>query len=183
MYLEKANEHSKIIIDRLNRFAEIIEVTGEHRRGLQEVRELDFIMVLKDDMHKEFNELLLRLRALNIGMLVSNRTAHKTVMWKEASGLFIPSNIYIGNRSNYGCMKLLTTGTTHFNKYILDKWKKVTGGYHGGYGAVGRDYKGTRLDEYLRNKNGDVVDIYNEEEIFKRIGLDYIEPKKRSEWI
>lgn len=188
MILEKAKPYAEKIKSRLEKYAEAIDITGEVRREVNDIREIELIMVIEDSQHVEFNNFLKRLRDLNIGMLVNNHTSQKTVMWKDADDLYLPSKIWIANRSNYGINKLLTTGTTHFNRYILAKWKEKTGGHHGGYGVGGfsgiYSQKGMNpLSEYLRTRTDEVVDIYNEEEVFKKIGLEFIEPKKRSEWI
>ena len=82
--------------------------------------------------------------------------------------LMLPENIkldlFMCSKDNWGLISAIRTGSEAFSHEVLGKgWVKA------GYRSV----------DGMLYKNGFAFPLYEEEELFKLIGVDYVEPKDR----
>lgn len=133
------------------------EIAGSYRRGAPTVGDLDILVTgdLNNEktlkaMEKEFGEL---------SILADGET--------KISFVIFPNNLQVDIRflpkESYGAALLYFTGSVSFN--VMMRKKAIDKGY--------------LLNEYALFKDGEYVVGKTEEEVFDKLGMEYVEPKKR----
>lgn len=105
--------------------------------------------------------------------VLKNGTVIKSFIHKNIQ---VPINLHIVNKDNFGVLQLIITGTPKFYTGIFKALKQ--NGYYYGMDICHKSNKGELYNEYLR-KNGCIISIPEEENLFKLINIDFINPKER----
>jgi len=171
MNLSKA----KIIADKyvklLQPFCERIEIAGSIRRLKPEVKDIEIVCIPKEDIIviDMFNNKG-AMRSLNFTALVrqwniikGNESTGKYVQIGLREGINL--DLFICKKGNWELIYAIRTGSAAYSHKVL-----ANGWVRAGFKSV----------DGMLNKDGSVVQVYEEEELFKLIGIDYIEPEKRN---
>lgn len=152
MKLEDAKIIANNFVSEIKEFCEKIEIAGSIRRKKSEVNDIDIVLIpkMKEHLVNKINK-------------ISNvEVQGKKLIRAEYSGMQI--DIYIATKETWGILLLVRTGSKEHNiklcKYAIDKGMKLS-------------------SENGLMKNNEVIASKNEEEIFKKLGIDYIKPEDR----
>lgn len=152
------------ILEELKPYCESIEIVGSIRRGKEEISDIDLILVAN-----EFEAGLFQTGVATIldrfekvkGDLVYGQT--RNVIRIHPKGIKI--DCYFCESENYGLIKAIRTGSADFNRNILIP-------------AINRSsYR--CIDGYLTYES-EMVEVREEVDLFRLIGLKYLEPESRS---
>jgi DNA polymerase (family 10) len=80
-------------------------------------------------------------------------------------------DLFLAQPDNWGLTLLVRTGSAEFSAAVLARWKRVQG--------IGRDRPGS-VDGRLVTRDGRVVPTLEEETVFYLLGVQPIEPERRS---
>jgi DNA polymerase/3'-5' exonuclease PolX len=164
MELKSALEIAEEYTDLLKECATQIDYTGAIRRGESEVTSISYLVLPKGYMLEDHIYMSRKRKLLQVA---KNKVFFKKLYYKNAS-----IDITIGNPLNYGILHALTTGNRKYNRVIYRAIKERQM-YWGGINGV------NSLNEYLRKKDGSIVETPDEREFFETLKLKYIEPVKR----
>ena len=160
MILEEAQNIADRIKSQLAPHCERIEIAGSIRRKRPNVKDIEIVCTPKP---------------YDIGMF-SSGIATVINQWDKVKGELpckytqrilpegIKLDIFFTEVGNWGNIFAIRTGSADFSHKVLAS------------GWVKAGYKG--VDGYL-TKNGKPIAILEEEDLFRLINMDYIEPKKR----
>lgn len=161
MNLIRAELIAKGLVKELAPFCERVEVVGSIRRRKQYVNDIDILLAPKGEM---LFDLMAKIVALGSedGMRIANK---KTILLKDALEE-IKAELWFTTPERWPVMLLVRTGGTKSNKKIAKlcenkKWHLSVG-------------EGSILDE-----NGKRLPIKEEEDIYKYLGIPFIEASWR----
>ncbi len=158
MELKKAREIGMAVLEEMQPYLIKGEIVGSIRRQKEIVKDIDFVILLKDEFMTKQN-LLLTLKSL--GEILMRGKEIVRIDHKEG----IKLDIYIANKSNYEIIKLIRTGSAQHNIKIATEAKK----------------QGKRLnfEKGLINESTGKVIATSEKDIFLSLRIPYVEPNKR----
>jgi DNA polymerase/3'-5' exonuclease PolX len=170
MQLVEARKIADEIIESLRPYCERIEVAGSIRRGKREVKDIELVCEPRGviDTGDLFGG-----RKIRPPQFVEIVDSYKWLKGDARDGKYFqrlhPSGIVIdiftATLKNWGLIYAIRTGSSAFSHQVLAKgWVKA--GYKSIYG-------------YLYNRRGQEIPIWEEEDLFNLIGVDYIEPEAR----
>jgi len=148
------------VLEQLKPYCIRAEVVGSIRRKKADCGDIDICLLLKPD---------------EIG-LFQNGIAQVINQWKKIKGKFpgkyiqiilpegIMLDLYFTTEQNWGHLVTIRTGSCEFSKCLGKRWVAC------GYKSV---------DGYL-TKGGQLVEVREEKDLFKILGLDYVEPENRN---
>jgi len=158
MKLEEAQAYAGKVVETIRDMCERIEVVGSIRRRKREVNDIDVVLIPKfgtwpsivPHLKKALNMVVIREGPELLGLGFS-----------EAD---LPVDIYKATPENWGVLLLIRTGSKEHNIKLCTRarWK----------GMMLSAAKGVI-------KDGKVIASRTEEEIFKALGMSFVEPEKR----
>ena len=155
MELNKAKQIALQQIRILRPFCLEIYIAGSIRREKPEVKDIELVAVP------------LKTWSLESHFKNSNYYLNKNgTKYKQYVTEGINVDLFICNRDNFGLIYLIRTGSADFSKRMLARWKQVSGG-------------GYSKDGYLHNRYELKIATFTEQEVFKCLEMDFIEPKDR----
>lgn len=158
--LEIAEEYSSMLKECVMH----IDLTGAIRRGEPEVPSISYLVSPKGFMLEDHIFMSRKRKNLKV---IKNKTYFKKLHYKNAI-----VDIIVGNNLNYGILHALTTGNRRYNR-IIYRAIKENQMYWGGINGI------NSLGEYLRKKDGSIVETPDEKELFEILKLKHIEPQNR----
>lgn len=175
MKLEKAQSLATLWMNRLSPFCDRIAIAGSIRRGMPEVKDIEIVCIPKVSVcmglfgpttvtrDPGFINAL-RLIDGELDCLIGD--AEKGKYFKMYLPIHdINMDIFTAKADNWGYILAVRTGSaTYSHKVLARTW--VSKGYHGD-------------DGFLRGPEGDVVPVREEEDLFRLLGLKYVEPQHR----
>ncbi len=137
------------------------EIGGSLRRRKEFVGDIELVIQVKENMYnKLFNKLGMHLlRSVRDFKYLKNGDRYKQFYYKG-----IKVDLFIAQPDNWGLIFAIRTGSAEYAHHIL-----ATGWVKKGFNSV---------DGFL-TRNGEIVPVKEETELFKLIGVDYIPPTKR----
>lgn len=166
MKLEEARKIANGVKDQLSPFCIRIEIAGSIRRCRSEVKDIEIVAI-----PKRFSADLFGKR-----MEVDSEFCHTVDQWKRVKGQpsgkytqrILPAGIvldlFMAHTDNWGLIYAIRTGSVSFSHHVLASgW--VRAGFHGKNGMLWR--------------NGGVVPVREEHDLFGLIHVPWIEPEKR----
>jgi DNA polymerase/3'-5' exonuclease PolX len=161
MQLDKALEIAEKTKELLAPYCERIEIAGSIRRKKPEVKDIELVAIPKP---------------YDVGLFESG-IATVVNQWKKVKGELpckytqrllpdgITLDLFFANQENWGLIYALRTGSTDYShKVLATGWVKL------GYNSEGGQL----------NINGKEINIPEEKDLFKLIGIHYIEPELRN---
>lgn len=138
-------------------------VAGSVRRQRPEVKDIEIVAIPKPYQTGLFAD--------GIALVVNNWQKVKGELPCKYTQRILPSGIkldlFFATRQNFGLIKAIRTGSAEYShKVLATTW-------------VQKGYKS--IDGNL-TYNGRIVDVPEEEHLFTRLGLKYIEPYLREVW-
>jgi DNA polymerase (family 10) len=153
MKLEDTKAIADKFVSEIKEFCKRIEIVGSIRRKKLEVNDIDIILIPK------FKEQLIQ----KIKKISNLEIQGKKLIRTEYSGMQV--DIYFTNEETWGILLLIRTGSKEHNiklcQYAIKNGMKLSS-------AMGL------------MKDGKVIASRTEEEIFKKLGLNYIKPEDRN---
>lgn len=159
----------------------ILEVAGSLRRGLPEVGDVELVAVPKqwgNDalgyslLDPEMDDLLAR-GVIEFRLDSRGRKTYgerNRFLVHQPSG--VPVDFFIGDRTNFGMLFVVRTGSAGFNVALMSQLKRM--------GHRGHAYGGITLyaDDPQRRRD---IEVPDEETVFNLLGIDFIPPSQRDE--
>lgn len=170
MKLEQARAIAEDIKAALKPYCERIEIAGSIRREKPEVGDIEIVcipkMVLTDDCimfpvndmkrHPGF------IAGIDNYKIIKGKASGKYACRLHPSGIQI--DFFMAEPENWGYIFAIRTGSARFSHEILaNTW--VRKGFKGSNGML--------------TKGDKAIPIYEEEELFEILGLEYVEPRNR----
>jgi len=161
MKYHEALKIAQEVLEQLRPHCHRCEIAGSIRRKKDEVKDIEIVAIPKP---------------YDIGLFESGIT---TVVnrWKMVKGKLpckytqrilpqgIKLDLFLADEMNWGYIYAIRTGSANFSHYILAKtWCK----------------KGFKGDDGYLTRNGLVVEVREEQDLFDLIGLDYVAPEDRT---
>lgn len=158
MILSKAAPIAAKYIEPLKPFAHKISLAGSLRRCKPDIKDADIVMIRKPSQIIALNGFL------NTQTILKGNIHGNHIRFHAPEGLTI--ELWFCNFDNWGNILAVRTGDAEFShKVLATQW--VRKGYHS-------------KDGYLRSaKTGQKAHLYEEEDLFDLIGLDWIPPEDR----
>ena len=154
MKLEEAYQIAEKVKKQLEPYCDRIQIAGSLRRGKTEVKDIEIVAIPTD--------------RFQIGLIVNK--------WKKIRGDVggkylqrelpggINLDLFFATERNWGFIFAIRTGSAEYSHKVLGAgWVKA------GYKAI----KG------MLTKNGKDIEVKEEENLFKLIGIDYVKPELR----
>ncbi len=161
MQLDKALEIAEKTKELLAPYCERIEIAGSIRRKKPEVKDIELVAIPKP---------------YDVG-LFENGIATVVNQWKKVKGELpckytqrilpdgITLDLFFANQENWGLIYALRTGSADYSHKVLAT----------GWVKLGYNSEGGKL-----SINGKEINITEEKDLFKLIGIPYIEPELRN---
>jgi DNA polymerase/3'-5' exonuclease PolX len=162
MQLDKALEIAEKTKELLAPYCERIEIAGSIRRKKPEVKDIELVAIPKH---------------YDVG-LFENGIATIVNQWKKVKGELpckytqrllpdgITLDLFFANKENWGLIYALRTGSADYShKVLATGWVKLGYNSEGGQLSI----------------NGKEINIPEEKDLFKLIGITYIEPELRNQ--
>jgi DNA polymerase/3'-5' exonuclease PolX len=162
MQLDKALEIAEKTKELLAPYCERIEIAGSIRRKKPEVKDIELVAIPK---------------TYNVGLFESG-IATVINQWKKVKGELpckytqrllpdgITLDLFFANKENWGLIYALRTGSAEYShKVLATGWVKLGYNSEGGQLSI----------------NGKEINIPEEKDLFKLIGIPYIEPELRNQ--
>jgi DNA polymerase/3'-5' exonuclease PolX len=174
MKLSEAASVAKNIKDDLAPYCERIEIAGSVRRMKPEVKDIEIVCIPKpyqtglfedgiasviNKWEKVKGDLPCKYTQRIVGYELLTKSG-----WDEPKKCTV--DIFFAVPENWGYIFAIRTGSAEFSHNVLAK-KWVSLGYKGEEG-------------FLHDSHGKRVNVYEEESLFRMLGLKYIEPQKRN---
>ena len=162
--IAEARAIAEEIVEELKPYCEKIEIVGSIRRNKEEVSDIDLIMIPKKYESGLFSTgiaTVLDKFEKGKGELEYGRT--RNVIRIHPIGIKI--DCYFCEPENYGLIKAIRTGSGNFNRAVLIP-------------AINRSGHKC-IDGYLTYES-ETVEVREETDLFRLIGLSYVEPESRS---
>ena len=171
-----ARQFAEKLIGELSSACERIEIAGSLRRGKTVVGDIELVCVpkLRLDLLGEprgasyLDEALSELVKSGKLTVLRDGARYKQFSVKTRNGKDVYIDIFITTPDRWGVIYLIRTGSAEFSH------KFVTPKHQGGYMPVGMHIHDGRL-----YRNGQVLDTPEEFDVFREVGMRYIEPSKR----
>jgi len=170
MELTKAEKIAKKYVDLLAPFCQRIEIAGSVRRKKPEVKDIEIVCISKV------------IDIIDTGTLFGTQEliTHPNFVYEvnklekvkgEPTGKYtqrilpegINLDLFIANRDNWGYILAIRIGPDGYSKYLASTWVK-------------QGFKG--VDGNL-TKNGEIIPVREERDLFWILGLDYVDPEFR----
>lgn len=155
--LAKATEIAERVVAELRPFCKRIEIAGSLRRKKAMVKDIELVMILNDDRILEFSA------AINQWPMVKGKATGKYAARTLPEGINV--DMFIAKPDNFGAIMLIRTGDWEFSKKYMGT-------------VITR--RGYRMDGGFLWKRGEKVPVREEIDMFSLVGLQYIEPYRRS---
>lgn len=187
MKLEKARSLALQIIESMGKSAIRAEVAGSIRREKEEVGDLEIVAIsrwvhqpgLFEDTPKENQLHSWALEVERAGRLQWIKTGTPDIeRWQpKPEGKywrgFLPKqdiklDLFLTTRPQWGVIQLIRTGSAEFSKGFVT------------FADFACDLK--VKDGWLQRKDGALIETPEERDVFLALGVDYVEPKDRTEW-
>lgn len=137
--------------------SEDITLCGSARRQSELVGDLDIVISTTDKYL--LNKIKSKLSSYKVTV-----SGNKKLSFIIQESTMTPVDIYITDPSTYIPMVLFLTGSGNFNIKMRGKAKQY----------------GYKLNQYgLFDKDGNLIEVHSEKDIFKMLHMDYVEPKNR----
>lgn len=161
MEYQKALSIAEKVKEILSPFCERIEIAGSIRRKKPDVKDIEIVAIPKPYDTGLFES--------GIATIVNKWEKVKGELPCKYTQRILPEGIkldlFFAERGNWGLIYAIRTGSADYShKVLATEWVK-------------RGYKSE--DGYL-TANGKQVEVYEEKDLFNRIGLAFIEPELRS---
>lgn len=91
----------------------------------------------------------------------------------QAYGVEVGMDVFRYDALNAGWVKLCRTGPSEFGQWFLGRWKERMGI------PVGDPARKASIDGYLVDARGQIVPVATEEEAFRLIGANFVQPDRR----
>jgi len=144
----------------LEPYCERIEIAGSIRREKEIVKDVELVLIPKN-ANKLFNVLGLHLLK-TIGSIRYLKNGDK---YKQFFYLGIKIDLFVACPDNWGYIFAIRTGSAEYSHNTL---------------AVGWVKKGFKGEDGFLTKNGAVVPVKEEIDLFNLIGVEYVSPKERN---
>lgn len=176
MELKQAQEIGARIIEGLKPFCNRIEIAGSVRRLKPEVKDIEIVCIPKYTIGEInstdlFGNSVLSQMAVYVSgfakelkkyFIIKGKPTGKYIQFMAPEGINI--DLFICTQKNWGYIFSIRTGSAEFShKVLANGWTK----------------KGYTGKEGMLYKNGIAIQVLEERDLFRLIGLDYIEPDNR----
>lgn len=172
MELLKAEKIANKYLQLLSPFCDRIELAGSVRRKKPEVGDIEIVCTPKrinviedieemfsdstrEEVHPEF------VKIINSLQKVKGEPTGKYTQRILPEGINL--DLFMANKDNWGYILAIRIGPDGYSKYLASTW-------------VRQGYKG--IDGNL-TKDGDIIPVYEERDLFWILGLEYVEPEYR----
>lgn len=160
--LRGANSIAANVLTMVDAFCEKIEVVGSIRRQKSTINDIDFLVFTTDSDWKKVKESMVNLLGAKVDC--TGNSILRTIIYSELVAGYVQVDFYRATENIYGVTKLIRTGSAEHNVYLAKLAIK----------------QGKRL---LYSKgvidHGVVIAGKEESDVFKVLGLEYIEPQER----
>lgn len=162
MKLELALQIAEGIKSELEPHCERIEIAGSIRRRKPEVKDIEIVAIPKPYQTGLFED--------GIATVVNKWKKVKGELPCKYTQRILPSGIkldlFFAEKINWGLIYAIRTGSADYSHKVLATTWKIKG------------YKG--IDGKLTVNGGKIVPIYEEKDLFDRLGIPYLDPEKRN---
>lgn len=143
----------------LEPYCERIEIAGSIRRVKEIVKDIEIVLIPKQ-ANKLFNVLGMHLLKTTGSInYIKNGDKYKQFFYQG-----IKVDMFIASQDNWGYIFAIRTGSAEYSHNVLAN------------GWVKKGFKG--IDGFL-TRNGEIIPVREEIDLFKLIGVDYTPPKER----
>jgi DNA polymerase/3'-5' exonuclease PolX len=190
MFIRDAKEKAERLLEEMAPFCDRIEIGGSIRRGCQIVNDLELVAIPKKfeepplDLFGEGKPVV----SVPLYQEWAIRQDRRRVMWiKPGTSELIgwPINplgrywralidgeikldLFLTTREQWGAILLIRTGSKEFSQGVM---------------TFAKYYSRFRFNEgALRESSGQAVSTPEEEDVFRMLALDYVEPQDRTGW-
>lgn len=168
--LRFAKQVADKLVQHLSPFCEKIEVGGSVRRGAQTVKDVEIVVIPRGD--ELWRVLDTKVKEGKIEKAVYGRRNGKPIYrWGNKYRGFVWAGmkieVFAATAENWGYIYLLRTGPGEANTAIMQACKVLQAPF--------------QFKEGYAYRNGKVIPLANEEDVFKLLGLEYVHPAERSE--
>ena len=154
MIYEEALKIAERVKGQLEPYCNRIQIAGSIRRRKAEVKDIEIVAIPED----RFQIGLI----VNKWMKVRGDVGGKYIQRTLPDGINL--DLFFASKENWGHILAIRTGSTEFSHKVL------------GTGWVKAGYKSK---EGMLHKGDEPIEIREEMDLFRLIGIDYIEPEKR----
>lgn len=178
-----ANKTANLLIERIKPFCERVEIAGSIRRGAPWVRDIEIVAIPKPAVNlfgeKDYNPR--EIYAALEGDVLNPPTMEEDVLnppTMDKKGEFyarfkffgIYVDLFITTPEKWGCIFLIRTGSADFSRRLMTKkWQ-------GGYLPDDLYFSRGRLWSF---NEGDAFYTPEEKDVFRIIGIEYVDPEQR----
>lgn len=173
MELHKAEKIAQKYVALLAPYCERLEIAGSVRRKKPEVKDIEIVCIPMQEIvieksedlfdeskhnyqvHREF------VGAVNRLEKIKGEPTGKYTQRLLPEGINL--DLFIANKDNWGYILAIRIGPDGYSKYLADTW--VRQGYRGIDGTL--------------TKNGKPIPVPEENDLFRLLGLEYVEPEYR----
>jgi DNA polymerase/3'-5' exonuclease PolX len=146
--------------EQLAPFCSRIEIVGSIRRRRADPSDIDICLILKSDDIGKFQE--------GIAKVINQWVKIKGALPCKYTQRLLPDakklDLYFATEQNWGNLVAIRTGSCEYSKFLAKRW--VALGY-------------TSIDGFL-TKGGQRVEVREEKDLFRLIGVPYVEPELRN---
>lgn len=163
MIYENAKKIADNIVEQLKPHCQRIEIAGSIRRKKSEVKDIEIVLIPKPFETGLFESGIASI--INKWQKVKGEINQNTKYTQRILPEGIKVDIFFANEKNWGLIFAIRTGSAEFSHKVLAvNWVK-------------KGYKS--IDGYL-TKDGQVIFISEEKDLFDLLEIPYIEPEKRN---
>jgi len=158
MKLEEARKIAEKYLDLLEPFCRRIQIAGSIRREKPEVHDIELVCIPKDNP-QDFGSFTNIVNSLE---KVKGEPTGRYTQRKLPEGINL--DLFMANEENWGLIFAIRTGSADFSHKIL---------------ACGWVKAGYKSKDGMLTKNGQEIECREEEDLFKIIGIPFVEPRLR----
>ena len=166
MNYSEAKPLADAFVELIKPYCKRIEIAGSIRREKQyDIKDIE-IVCIPDGLYLDQLFLLDTKKSFDKQQFqyIKSGPKYKQLIWNEKG---VKIDLFICRDPNYwGMLYLIRTGSAGFSHWILTQWKIKT--------------SGKCIDNVLHDAKGNKFPCKEEEDVFKLLGIDYIEPTKRN---
>lgn len=160
MKLQEAKEIAEKLVEQLRPYCERIQIAGSIRRCKPEVKDIEIVCIPIERNGSRCDGFVQVLEAMQ-SVKGSAKTGKYT---QRITPEGIKLDLFTARKENWGFILSQRTGSADYSHHVLAKgWVK----------------KGYRSVDTILVKGGVKYPAYEEEDIFKMAGVEYVEPKDR----
>jgi DNA polymerase/3'-5' exonuclease PolX len=157
------------ILDLLRPHCERLEISGSLRRRRAEVKDIEIVAIAKPFETGLFESGLASVVNTweKVRGDITPETRYTQRIIRSTTGAHIKLDLFLCSAQNWGLIMVYRTGSKEFNMRWLQQAKR----------------RGYRMDQgqlWAHGRN-EPVHIREEEDLFKRIGMEYVPPQQRNE--